>query len=193
MKLKSLLCLSALAASAFFLNGCSDDESSSFRFKSSEGDVIHLTGAKLYLTGEYEYKEHIYREYFISDGELKESENGWGLGDYIGATYCLGVQLGVPIEDDFTPGVYPLSDWSEAEADENIGYIELKKETEYYNSTYNRDPVNVSGGFEGGEKMTLKFNGDITYYYDQIESGWQEKEVTGEFNYSGKVIDKREP
>ncbi|HEY3405801.1 MAG TPA: hypothetical protein VGK59_20595 [Ohtaekwangia sp.] len=194
MKLKSLLCISILAASTFFLNGCGDDEKSpSLLFKSSEGDVIDLKGANLYLASEDEYNGHIYRDYFISDGELKEgAENGWGLGHYNGATYYLAIELGVPAGDDFAAGDYPLSNWSEAEADENWSYIELKNENEYYNSTYNMDLVTVSGGFDDGDKMTVKFKGELTYYYDYTEeSGWEEKDVTGEFYYSGKIIDKR--
>jgi len=182
--------MSMLSASAFFLNGCGNDESPSLLFKSSEGDVINLKGANLYLAGEGEYNGHIYREYFISDGELTDSGNGWDLDDYTGATYYLAVQLGVPIGDDYAAGDYPLSNWTTGDADANTGFIEMDIETEYYTSTYNNDPIHVSGGFDDGDKMTLKFNGELAYHYP-VESGWEEKDVTGEFNYSGKVIDKR--
>lgn len=189
MKLKSMLSLSMLAVSAFFLNGCSDDESPTLRFKGADGEIITLKGANLYLMDEEDNDDLIYRDYFISDGELTGTESGWYLENYSGGTYFLAIELAVPIENDFAPGDYPQrSSLEEAEAGSNTSYIRLKREDgSKYSSLDNLAPVKVSGGFDDGDKMTIKFKGKLIY--DPVSGS--EEEVTTEFYYSGRVQDVR--
>jgi len=184
-----------LVASLFLLNSCGDDESPSLQFKTSDGQTINLKGAKLFLAREDDSNNHKYRDYFISDGELAEGEDGWSLSSFTGATYYFAIELAVPAENDFASGDFPqLSNWGDAEDDANISYIYLENEDESYYSTDSEEDqslVKVSGGFDDGDKMTLKFKGKLSYYYYDNELGSIEEEQTIEFYYSGRVVDKR--
>ncbi len=198
MKLKSLL-MYGLIVTMGLLSSCKDDESPKLQFV-FDGETISLTGANLYLTRQSTYDNRTYRDYFISDGTYTNADanDGWSLDDYDGATYYLAIELASVVAGDLTVGEFPsYSNWGLPEDNSTISYIYLESgtgndEIQYYSDDEDHLPVTVSGGLEDGDKMTLKFNGKLTYYYYD-GANWVENSVTGKFYYSGTVNDERVP
>lgn len=196
MKFKSLLTL-GLLASALFLNSCSKDDASPKLQLVADGDTYTLKGANLYLTRGSSYNGHNYRDYIISDGTLINGNDGWGLEDYTGATYYLAVEISSPSGETLTTGSFPqYYDWSSVPAESGMSYVYMESGTGndyfYFETPEATDeaPVTVTGGLEDGNKMTLKFNGTLYYYYfDGVN--WVDKTVSGKFYFSAKVQDKR--
>jgi hypothetical protein len=204
MRMKKIL-MYGLVLVAVLLSACSgDNEKPSLQFV-FDGNKINLKGAKLYLTeqGNSGSGDHIYRRYAISDGEYTNGGigKGWNLDNYTGATFLLGIRLNVPNGEQFAAAEFPLFVSSNlATENQNYGYVlfrsgEGDELVEYYHKDENEDhsPVIVSGGFEDGEKMTLKFSGKLTFKHkDPNSANWVEETVSGKFYFSGTVQDKLE-
>jgi hypothetical protein len=190
-----------LMATMGLLSSCKDDEKESPKLEFTfDGETISLKGANLYLTRESTSSGRPYRDYFISDGTYTNADNdqGWSLEDYEGATYYLAIELGAPVDGNLTVGEFPsFSSWSNQEDNLAVSYIYLESgtgndEVEYYSSDEDNSPVIVSGGLDDGDKMTLKFDGTLSYYYYN-GTAWVENTVTGKFLYTGTVNDERAP
>lgn len=188
-----------LAIATLLLSACGDDDNASPKEQFSfDGETVTLKDANLYLTYETEYNEtHMYRDYFITDGTYVDGD-GWDLDDYTDATYYIAVELGVPIEEEFGAGEFPLFDsFSDTPPNSNMSYVyfesgEDEAFVEYFvpDDLVGGDPVVVSGGTDDGETMTLKFNGTLTYYYFN-GTDWVEDDVEGKFYFKGEVEDVR--
>lgn len=185
--------LSAFLALAIVLfSACGDDEKpaapkAKFEFNDNS---ISLTDANLYLL--YEEQDgagHIYRDYFITDGVYSEG-NGWSMNSYTGATYLIAVEVGVPAAEELAAGEYPLYySFSTAPENSNIGWFMFDSETLYYETPdgiLDGDPIVISGSFDDGDVMTIKFNGTLEFYPDGPS-----QEVSGKFYFKGEVQDVR--
>ena len=202
MRLRLLFTTGLLLVSLVLFNSCSKDEAAPKLQFVFDGETISLTGANLYLTTESTFENRANREYFISDGTYTNADdnNGWSLGDYDGATYYLAVELVSGVAGDLTVGEFPsYYNWDLPADNSTISYIYLESgigndyfeyDTDYLGEDHSPDVV--SGGLEDGDKMTLKFNGTLTYYYFD-GTNWVENSVTGKFYYSGTVNDERAP
>lgn len=188
-----------LAIAALLLTACGDDEKTALKEQFSfDGETVSLSNANLYLTYEDTYNDtHVYRGYFITDGTFVEGD-GWGLSDYAGATYYIGVELGTPVAGEIGAGEFPLFEsYNDTPANSNMGYVYMESGEddayfEYYvpDDQVNGNPVVVSGGVEDGENMTLKFSGTLTYYHFN-GTNWVDESATGKFYFKGEVEDVR--
>ncbi|HET9055135.1 MAG TPA: hypothetical protein VFM90_13235, partial [Cyclobacteriaceae bacterium] len=181
-----------LVVGTLLLSACGDDENSDPKKQFTFADEkISLKNANLYLVREDTYSDtHIYRDYFITDGEYN-GEGGWYLESFTGATYYLAVELAVPNEEEFGPGEYPLfGSWSNQEDENaNIGYVyfEMGEDEEYVeldllSDADGEENVVVSGGVDDGDTMTLKFDGALTHYYFDGED-WVTDNESGKFYF----------
>jgi hypothetical protein len=192
MKSKKILFITLLGIALCF-NSCKDDEKPAMKF-SFEDNSISLSGANIYLLYSNNCcNNHDYRQYFISDGTYTEGYRG-DVSSYTNGTYVIEIQLGVPGGTSFTPGDYHQLNWNDLGSDQLVSSIYLQRgvENEYIEvySTYDESPITVSGGFNDGQKMTLKFNGTLNYYYFN-GTNFVEDEVAGKLNFSGTVQDER--
>ena len=198
MKLKSTLTSFMVAAFLVLIHSCSSDDTAPKQQFVINGETITLKGANLYLTGGSNCcNDHDYRDYFITDGEFV-SGSGWSKSDYTNATYYLAVELAVPAANGFEPGEFPIYySFSSAPAESNISYIwyeNAANDETYFDcespETSEHESVVVSGGFDDGETMTVKFTGKLrVYYYDGMN--WVDEELTGKVYFKGEVNDVR--
>lgn len=192
MKSKRILLITLFGLVLTF-NSCKDDEKPAMKF-SFDGNSISLSGANLYLQySNNAYNNHDYRQYYITDGTYNGGAR-YLVSSYDGATYLMEIDLAVPGGTSFTTGDYPQANWNALELNQLASYIYLESgvENEYISleSIADDAPVKVSGGFEDGEKMTLKFTGTLYYeYYNG--TNWVVDEITGNFNFTGTVQDER--
>lgn len=191
MNIKKMLA-AILALAVVLLSACGDDEKPAPKAKFDFNDnTVSLKDANLYLL--YENQDgsgHIYRDYFISDGVYSEG-NGWSLNSYTGATYLIAVELGVPTtEEVLTPGEYPLYySFSTAPETSNVSWLMFDSEDAYFETPdgiLDGDPIEISGAFDDGDMMTIKFNGTLAFYSDKLSD-----QVSGKFYFKGEVQDER--
>jgi hypothetical protein len=188
MNVKKMLA-GVFAVAIVLLSACGDDEKPSpknqFDF---EGDAVLLKGANLYLMYEGEDGSgHIYRDYFITDGTYSEG-SGWSIGSYTNATYLIAVEVGVPADEELSPGSYPLyGSFSDAPETSNISWVSFENETEYYyTDVTGGDPVVISGNFDDGDTMTISLKGSLEYDNN-------DESVEGRLYFKGEVQDLRAP
>lgn len=191
MNIKKMLA-AILAVAVVLLSACGDDEKPAQKSKFDFNDnTVTLKDANLYLVYEGEDGSgHIFRDYFISDGVYTEG-NGWSLDDYTGATYLIAVEVGVPAaEETLSAGEYPLYySFSTAPENSNIGWFMFDSEDFYYetpNEILDGDPIEISGAFDDGDMMTIKFNGTLEFYSDAPS-----EQIAGKFYFKGEVQDVR--
>lgn len=191
MKMKKAL-TAFLALIVVLLSACGDDEKATPKAQFDFGDdEVSLKDANLYLLSEdQDGNGHIYRDYFITDGVYGEG-SGWSMSDYTGATYLIAVQVGVPTtEEILTANNYPLYySFSSAPENSNIGWFSFDSETTYYETPdglMDGDPIVLSGHFDDGDMMTIKFNGTLQWYGDAPT-----EEISGTFYFRGTVQDVR--
>lgn len=191
MKMKKVLA-AFLVFAVVFLSACGDDEKAAPKAQFDFGDdEVSLNDANLYLLNEdQDGSGHIYRDYFITDGVYDEGD-GWSMNDYTDATYLIGIQVGVPTADEvLTANDYPLYySFSSAPENSNIGWFYFDSEDTYYETpdgVTGGDPIVLSGHFDDGDMMTIKFNGTLQWYGDAPS-----EEVSGEFYFKGEVQDVR--
>ena len=192
MNMKKMLA-GVLAFAVVLLSACGDDEKaapkSQFNFN---GDAVSLTDANLYLIYEDEDGSgHIYRDYFISDGVYNQEGSGWSMSSYTGATYLIAFEAGVPVaEEVLSKGEYPLySSFSEAPENANVGWFSFESDAAYYETPdgiIGGDPIVLSGSFDDGDTMVVKFNGTLEYYGEGSS-----EEFSGKFYFKGEVQDMR--
>lgn len=198
MNLKRIL-TGTLAVITLLLAACGDDDNSGPKEQFAFGDeTITLKDANLYLVEEDTYSDtHIYRDYFITDGTYN-GEGGWDLESFTGATYYIAVELAVPDDEEVGPGEYPAFwTWSGATETSNISYVYMEMgegedyvEFDLLPAADGDDNVEVSGGVDDGDTMTLKFNGTLSYYYFDGED-WVTDNESGKFYFKGEVDDVR--
>lgn len=186
--------ISILAMAIVLVSACSDDEKTATKKQFVfDGETVSLKDANLLLF--YEGSDgngHIFRDYFITDGTYAEERegSGWLLTDYDDATYLLAVEVGTPEEEDLAAGEYPLyRSFSTAPATSNIGWTSFESDTRYYETPtglLDGDPIVISGKFDGGNTMTIKFNGTL-----ESNTEGDLEEVTGKYYFKGKVQDLR--
>lgn len=180
------------------LISCKDDEAGPVLQFVTDNRTIQLNDAKLYLkiegsyTGDYDGAiEYTYRDYLISDGDLIEGENGWSLSDYTNATYFIAFELATPKPELPGVGNYPLHRYWDGVTDGSrlsyffAGFDEQKVDTPESNPS---PVINIQGGTEPNEKMTIEFSGKLAYRSatsDLIP-------FDGKLNFTGTVIDKRD-
>jgi hypothetical protein len=180
--------------------GCSDDEKPKEQLK-FEGVSLNLKNAKIYLASQSDYDGHLYRDYFITDGTYTNANgsDGWNYDDYEGATYIIAVELGAPVGEELTPGDFKQFGWfGEATETETLGYLYYFPNVEgntyveiYSDSEIEMSPIKVTGGFDDGESMTIKHDGDLMYYYYN-GTNWVEEPAPAKLSVTAKVIDARE-
>lgn len=196
---KKLIAL--LMSGVALFSGCSDDNELKEQI-TLNGEKFSLKDANIYLAEESTYADHLYRDYFITDGTYTNANgsDGWSIGAYDNATFYLAIELAVPEGETIGAGKYPqLYNWSNSGADDNISYIYLETaaEDETYVEIYTGEdvvddsPVVVSGGVDDGETMTLKFDGKVIYYYYN-GTNWVEEEKRITIAFKGKVSDVRD-
>jgi hypothetical protein len=177
---------------------CKDDESPKLQFVTDEG-TFTLKNTNLYLSrsNSYENTNGVvdYRDYFITDGTFAGGgANPWTLSNYTNATYYIAFELAVPTGTTFTGGQFPMIwDWSEAPNSRfSYFYMEFDGGDEYFETRNNgsNPSISATGGFNGGETLTLKFDGEITYAV-KVGDTWESSVVSGKLFYKGKIEDKR--
>lgn len=184
---------SMLAVAVLLFSACGDDDDASpkSQFKFEEEDAVTLKDANLYLVYEDEDGDgHIYRDYFITDGTYVDGD-GWSLEDYTNATYVMAVELGVPVEDEtLSDGKYPMyASFSDAPESSRISWISFETSGGVYyeipNGSMGDDDIEISGDYDDGDKMTIKFNGTLTHYGDENVA------ADGKVYFKGEVQDVR--
>lgn len=201
MKIKCSFFL-LLICSVFLLNSCNDDESPQLQFVQEDGSSITLKNANLYLMNSGSFEGDLgdfdYRDYYITDGVYSEG-SPFDITSYEGATYFIFVGLAVPSGESFATGNYTIRyDYSTAPAGQNFSYlyVEVANGNEYYESYDNisNSPIKVSGGLNGGNTMTIQYNGTLKYYQFTEGVGWDAGTAfTGKLFYKGTVSDERGP
>lgn len=190
MKMKRMM-MSILVLTLVLLSACGDDEKTpNNQFNFSE--KILLKGANLYLAQQNEGDRHVYRTYFITNG-VYEGGNGWSFESYSNATFIFALQAGTPLSTKkLQAGSYPLSHWfDEAPETENVSWVSFESNDIYYETPYEiqgGDPVILSGGFDDGKTMTIRFTGTLRKYLHDSE---QYTPISGNFYFKGKVQDVR--
>lgn len=174
---------------ALLLGGCGDDNASPKEQLEFAGKKVSLKEANLFLAdeGAFDGGEGVYREYIITDAE--RSGNG--------ATFYIEIELGNPDDDVLKAGKYPVYDnWGNAPEGSNISYVSYDNNkdninyVELYASDDGVDDVEISGGFNDGETMTIKFKGKLTYYhYDSETEEWVEERIDSKIYFKGEVDD----
>lgn len=182
-KLSTLLLLLALLNSA-----CSDDgakEKPDEKFI-ADNETFDFKEANLYLAGEAYFSNasrgYNLRNYIVTDGTFV-SGNGWDLSHYTDATYVFAFQVYVPEGDDFIAGNFPSVDqFAAPEGNSLYFYGETTNESEYYQSTGGESTPNfvISGGMNDGQKMTIKFNGELSH--------WVQSEIWQETTFNGSIL-----
>jgi hypothetical protein len=183
-----------LAFAVVLLSACGDDEKaapkSQFSFEGE--DAFTLKDANLYLV--YEGNDgsgHIYRDYIVTNGTYVEG-NGWSFDDYTSATYIMAVELGVPAEEEeLSDGNYPLySSFSDAAESSNVSWVSFETTGDVYYEIHDdamgEQEIEISGDYDDGDSMTIKFNGTLTNYTPEDEVS-----AEGKFYFKGKVEDVR--
>lgn len=182
------------AIAMLLLSACGDDEKASpkSQFAFEGEDAFSLKDANLYLV--YEGNDgsgHIYRDYIITNGTYVDG-NGWSFDDYTGATYIMAVELGVPAEEEeLTDGKYPLySSFSDAAETSKVSWISFETSGDVYYEIHDdamgEDEIEISGDYDDGDKMTIKYNGTLTNYTPEDEVS-----ADGKFYFKGEVEDVR--
>lgn len=193
MNIKRMLA-SMLVVAVILFSACGDDDDSGPKneFKFEGEDAVSLKDANLYLVYEGEDGSgHLYRDYFITDGTFEDG-SGWSFSDYTDATYILAVELGVPVEEDeLSDGEYPLfSSFSAASETSRVSWVSFETTDDVYfeipNGTMGGDEIEISGDFDDGDKMTIKFSGTLTNYTDV-----EEVDADGKIYFKGDVEDVR--
>lgn len=197
--MKRIFCLGLLVTCAAIFSGCQDDEKPAVsQIKIAENKYL-LKDAKLYLRIEGSYEgtvNYTYRDYLISDGDLIAGENGWSLNDYTNATYFIAFELASSEPNVPWVGSFALHRfWDNVTDGSNLSYFFAEFEGMTYD-THDTDlhpAMVITGGGEPGEKMTVRFSGEIAHRFF-INSG-----ETAVFNpydselfFTGTVIDKRD-
>jgi hypothetical protein len=182
-----------LTVAVLLFSACGDDEKSTpknqFAFEGE--DAFTLKGANLYLV--YEGNDgsgHIYRDYIITNGTYVDG-NGWSFDDYTDATYIMAVELGVPEEEELSDGAYPLySSFSNAAETSNVSWVSFETDDNVYYEIHDdamgEEEVEISGDYDDGETMTVKFSGTLTNSTPEVDVS-----AEGKFYFKGKVEDVR--
>lgn len=153
-------------------------------------EAVDLSDANLFLEYEGTYNGHLYRDYYITDGDA----------DGTGATYYFELELAVPEDESITSGDYPaFYNWSLPSADSKISYLyaeggddEEYVEFDLLEDSDGSEEVKISGGVNDGEAMTVKFTGTMSYYhYDTETLEWVTENVTAKIYFKGEVDDVR--
>lgn len=182
-----------LTLAVILFSACGDDDNASpkSQFKFEGEDAFTLKDANLYLVYEGEDGSgHIFRDYIVTDGDYVDG-NGWSLDDYTGATYLMAVELGVPVEEEtLSDGKYPMySSFSNAPETSNISWVSFETSDVYYeipNDAMGEEEIEISGDYDDGDKMTIKFDGTLTNYTPEDEVA-----AEGKFYFKGEVEDVR--
>jgi hypothetical protein len=195
MNLKRILS-SLLVLTAFLLGACGDDDKPSIKEQFSfEDESFTLKDANAFLTYDGTFDGRLEKDYLFTDGtyDLEDDE-------FTNATYFIEVYLTTTEEEDeFKKGKYPQwYFWEDAPATSRIGYVEAYSALDdltYFSfetqeDEEDGDPVEISGGFDDGETITVKFSGDLEYYhYDATEEEWIAETVSGKFTVKGEIED----
>lgn len=191
MKMKSVF-VGMLAFAVVLLSACGDDDSGPrSQFKFDGESTVSLSDGNLYLVESGNFGTgHDYRNYFITDGTY-ESGDGWSLNDYSDATYVLAVQLAIPEEEEFTEGDYPLyDDIDDLPLSGSLAWLSLETEDDVYfqtpDGTIDGDEVSISGGFDDGDRMTIRFSGTLNN-----STGMTDEDAEGKIYFRGEVEDVR--
>lgn len=182
-----------LAIAVILFSACGDDDNASpkSQFAFEGEDSFSLKDGNLYLV--YEGNDgsgHLYRDYIITDGTYVDGD-GWSFSDYTNATYLMAVELGVPAaEEKLSDGKYPLySSFSQAAETSKVSWVSFETTSDVYyeipSGTEGDDDIEISGDYDDGDKMTIKFNGTLTNYtVDEVAAD-------GKFYFKGEVQDVR--
>ncbi|MFN8887894.1 MAG: hypothetical protein ACK5WF_10565 [Cyclobacteriaceae bacterium] len=195
MKRISLFTFSLAIFCITFLFSCKDEETKPLIQFQTNGKTYSLSKANLYLRLEGTYEgttsNYTYRDYMISDGQLKEGENGWSVDDYTNATYFIAFELATIKPNSISPGNFPLHRfWNNVTDGSNLSYFFADFEGVTYDTPdSNPSPVfKISGGTEPNEKMTVEFTGKIAIRAE----GGALTPLDGKVNFMGTIIDKRD-
>lgn len=197
--MRRILCFGLLVTCAAIFSGCQDDEKPAVPQIKIGENKYSLKDAKLYLRIEGSYEgsvNYTYRDYLISDGDLIAGENGWSLSDYTNATYFIAIELATSEPNKPTTGSFPLHRfWDDVTDGSNVSYFFAEFEGKTYD-THDSDQhpaIVATGGGEPGEKMTIKFSGEIAHrYVDNSTETVVYDPYDTKLIFTGTVIDKRD-
>lgn len=196
--MKRFFCLALLITFAVF-SGCQDDEKPAGPQIKIGENKYSLKGAKLYLRIEGSYEgavNYTYRDYLISDGDLIAGENGWSLDDYTNATYFIAFETAIASPNTTTTGHYTLHRfWDDVIDGSNLSYFFAEFDGRTYDTPDSdlKSDIVITGGVNPGEKMTIKFSGEIAHrYVDNSTETVVYDPYDSKLVFTGTVIDKRD-
>jgi hypothetical protein len=181
----------ALALAVLLLSACGDDEKTTPKNEFDFGNAVSLQGANLYLVFQKNDDDfgHMYREYIITDGTYNDND-AWNVDSYADATYVIGMQVGVPLQQQLAPGDYPLYEsFEEAPETSNIGWVSFDTNELYYftpEGAQGEEKLKLSGSFDNGDTMIISYTGPLELSGDDTED-----DIDGTLYFMGKVQDVR--
>lgn len=201
MKLRSFYLTLPLIFAVTLLSACKEDDGKAKPVLelNAADNTYSLKDAQILFMGESETEGgqiFLYRRYIITDGELA-SGNGFYKVDYEHATYFIILQLGIPVGSEWTKGEFlQYNNWSVAPNEINVSYLTSNFDwsiDRYYNTHASEHaPVIVSGGFDPGDKISIKYEGNVQYHRlgDDNET-WVITNEPCTLNFTGEVVDGR--
>jgi hypothetical protein len=199
MRIKSLFIYSLIVGGGL-VSSCKDDEVPNQQIDLN-GKTFSLKGANLYLIDQYIADGREFLTYAISDGTYINSSgcHGLCLDDYDDETYFFSFILGSFVNGEVVLGKYRMHlDLDVPPQDEKMCYIRMDYQDtttpgyiylESIRSNANEpSPFIITGGLEGGQKMTIKFSGNLILFSN---SPYGSLPLKSSIYYSGSVIDAR--
>jgi hypothetical protein len=203
VKLIKWLAFFLVLTTSTFLSCSSDDEAPAKKFTAGE-ITLDLKNANLFLT-ETGYVDEgtefsrVYSDYAITDGTAFLGGSGWNVNDFEDATWLIVVEIGTGInETEFVAGDFlNYNNWL-TEIESPIGYLYASFEDGECYPFYPLEeevghPIKVSGGFDDGDKMTIRYKGGFLkyVYWDDVNEVQVQESVATDLHFSGIVQDAR--
>ena len=202
MKLLSLLQTRSLIFVLALFSSCKEDEDKAAPvLELATADQLYsLKNAQIFFMGESETEGgqiFLYRRYIITDGEII-SGNGFSKDHYENATYFVILQLGIPAESEWTKGEFlQYLNWGTAPNGANVSFLtsNFNWNNDRYYTTHSTEhaPLTVSGGFDPGEKISIKFSGNVQYQrFAEDNETWLNSNEACTLSFTGIVVDGRQ-
>jgi hypothetical protein len=177
------------------LTSCSDEEVRKMEL-TSKYRTVSLKEANIFLVEVHDFQndngDFTYHHYIVTDG-VHDGGEGYGcLSCYDGATFYFTLKLARPAGQSFVTGNYELMgdwNWHLAEQGVRFGYFYLDSHDYWFDVPDNTTTqINVAGGFNPGENITLSLSGKLLYSDNTMED---EEDVDAKLYFKGKIGDLR--